>query len=136
MSLLARLAAFFRVETPLGRRGEHAAAEFLKRAGYTIVGMNVRLPAGEIDLVAQAPDGKTIVVVEVKTSAWDGKTATPPEVHVNRAKERKLADLASQLVKRNNWGDRPVRFDVVGVVLAPGRPPVVRHHPAAFESYF
>lgn len=136
MSWLARILGRFRSAPSLGRSGEHAAADFLKREGYTILGMNVRLPGGEIDLVAQAPDGRTIVVVEVKSSAWDGKTATPPEVHVNRAKERKLADLASQLVKRNRWGDRPVRFDVIGVILAPGKPPVIRHHPAAFESYF
>ena len=130
-----RLLMKFR-KAPLGRRGEHIAADFLKRAGYKIVGMNTRLPAGEIDLLAETADGKTIVVVEVKTSAWAGKTDTPPEVHVNRAKERKLAVLASQAVQRFGWRERVVRFDVIGVVLAEGKPPVVRHHPGAFESYF
>ena len=136
MSWHARLLAIFGKAPPLGRRGEHAAADFLKSQGYKILGENVRLPGGEIDLIAQAPDGKTIVIVEVKSSAWDGQTSTPPEVHVNRGKQRKLADLASQLVKRRGWGDRPVRFDVIGVVLAEGKPPVIRHHLAAFESYF
>lgn len=120
----------------LGSQGERAAADHLKRAGYKIIAMNTRLPAGEIDLIAEAPDGKTIVVVEVKTSAWTGPTETPPESHVNRAKERKLAVLASQAVKKFGWRNRPVRFDVIGVILAEGRPPLIRHHPAAFESYF
>jgi len=120
----------------LGRRGEAAAAEFLRKLGYRELGRNVTLKGGEIDLIFEAPDRKTIVIVEVKSSAWAGKTAAPPEVHVNRAKERKLAQLASLAVRRFGWGDRPVRFDVVGVVIAGGQPPIIRHHPAAFESYF
>ena len=49
----------------LGRRGEDAAARFLKRLGYKILARSRRLAPGEFDLVAL--DGRTIVFVEVKT---------------------------------------------------------------------
>jgi putative endonuclease len=50
-----------------GRAGEDAAAALLEAHGYRIVGRNVRLPGGEIDIIAR--DGDTIVFVEVKARA-------------------------------------------------------------------
>ena len=49
----------------LGRAGEDAAVALLEREGYRVVARNVRLPGGEIDVIAR--DGDTIVFVEVKT---------------------------------------------------------------------
>lgn len=48
----------------LGRAGEDAAVALLEAHGYRIVGRNVRLPGGEIDVIAR--DGDTVVFVEVK----------------------------------------------------------------------
>jgi putative endonuclease len=50
-----------------GRAGEDAAAALLEAHGYRIVGRNVRLPGGEIDIIAR--DGDTVVFVEVKARA-------------------------------------------------------------------
>jgi putative endonuclease len=50
-----------------GRAGEDAAASLLLRHGYRIVGRNVRLPGGEVDIIAR--DGDTVVFVEVKARA-------------------------------------------------------------------
>lgn len=50
-----------------GRAGEEAAAALLEAHGYRIVGRNVRLPGGEIDIIAR--DGDTVVFVEVKARA-------------------------------------------------------------------
>jgi putative endonuclease len=50
-----------------GRAGEDAAAALLKAHGYRIVGRNVRLPGGEVDIIAR--DGDTVVFVEVKARA-------------------------------------------------------------------
>ena len=97
----------------LGARGERAAARHLRRRGYRVLRRNVRLPDGEIDLVALAPDGRTIVIVEVKTRAADAPVA--PEESVTGAKRRKLVSLAERLVSRNGWEGRPVRIDVVAV---------------------
>lgn len=102
---------------------------------------NVHLKGGEIDLIVEAPDGRTIVIVEVKAAqvSGDGESAEGsriyPEAHVNAAKRRKLVHLASQAVKRYGWRDRPVRFDVVGVDLPARGKPVVRHHVGAFKSH-
>jgi putative endonuclease len=50
-----------------GRAGEEAAAALLEAHGYRIVGRNVRLPGGEVDIIAR--DGDTVVFVEVKARA-------------------------------------------------------------------
>jgi len=132
----------------LGERGERAAAAYLRKRGYRIRARNLTLKMGEIDLLADAPDGRTLVVVEVKAGRRDD---IRPEVHVNTAKQRQLARLASHLVARFKLDDRPVRFDVIAVVFPPEAPagahpestpqriargePEIRHHEHAFESY-
>ena len=119
-------------------RGEHLAADHLKRGGYRVMSMNVRNRYGEIDILAEAPDQRTIVIVEVKTSASPASPgdATPPEVRVNHRKQQKLVHLACQLARRYRLTDRPIRFDVIGVNLPPnGKGAVIRHHSGAFESH-
>ena len=50
-----------------GRAAEDAAAALLEAHGYRIIGRNVRLPGGEIDIIAR--EGDTVVFVEVKARA-------------------------------------------------------------------
>ena len=50
-----------------GRAGEDAAVALLQAEGYRIVGRNVRVPGGEIDVIAR--DGDVVVFVEVKARA-------------------------------------------------------------------
>lgn len=117
-----------------GARGERIAARWLRRQGYRILRANLASRVGEVDLLAQAPDQRTIVFVEVKTSR---RQLGPlrPEVRVGRAKQQRLARLASHWTRRLRLGGRPVRFDVVGVTLGQGSQPDVRHIPGAFESH-
>jgi putative endonuclease len=49
----------------LGARGELLAMEYLQKAGYHYLTGNFHTPKGEIDLIFM--DGKTLVLVEVKT---------------------------------------------------------------------
>ncbi len=134
-SLWDRLRSRWRHWFSTGPRGERLAADFLRSQGYTILARNLRCPVGEIDLLAQAPDGRTLVVVEVKSSGGfhDG---LPPELHVNQAKRRKLSVLAMHLARQDAYRDRPIRFDVIGVLLTRGSSEraTIRHHPGAFES--
>lgn len=121
----------------LGRRAERLAEKYLKRQRYRILARNVRLPMGEIDLLAQAPDGRTIAVVEVKaamsSAAGDASAQGPrPEWHVTPAKQRRLARLAVQAVRRIALADRPLRFDIIAVILPARGKPLIRHWPAAF----
>jgi len=119
-----------------GRRGETLAVAYLRSLGYRILGANLRNRFGEIDILAEAPDGWTIAVVEVKTRerALRGSDPLPPEVRVNTAKRQQLSRLASRLMQRYKLADRPIRFDVIGVVLNSEDEPTIRHHIAAFEA--
>lgn len=116
---------------PLSCRGERVAARFLKYHGYRILAQNLRNRFGEIDIVAEAPDGDTVVVVEVKSGRGG---PIPPEVRVNHTKQRRLAALAAQLARRYRLQSHPLRFDVIGVDLPAHGKPSVRHHVGAFES--
>ncbi|MCC7204532.1 MAG: YraN family protein [Phycisphaeraceae bacterium] len=147
----------------IGRRGEKAAADYLRKQGYRVMARNIRARWGEIDIVALAPDGHTVVVVEVKSrdlsvkpaekvpvapngsatgesgAEGNGEVDSPapgilPEWHVNRDKQRKLSGLAATMARRLGWSDRPMRFDVIGVDWLTAGRPRVRHYVGAFES--
>jgi putative endonuclease len=105
---------FARLE--LGRRAERLVAMRLKLAGWRLVGRNVRLPSGELDIVAL--DGSTLVFVEVKAGRA-GATVGPehPAHAVGRRKQLKLRRLAREWIaeRRGPSGVSGYRFDVVGV---------------------
>src|SRR5947209_7314149 len=69
----------------IGRRGEEAAAEQLKAAGYRILARNYRCPSGEIDLVAEERGVLVFVEVKTRSSAAYGS----PRDAVTPAKRRK-----------------------------------------------
>ena len=50
-----------------GAWGEETAAEYLRKKGYTIVGLNYRVRGGEIDVIAR--NRRELVFAEVKTRA-------------------------------------------------------------------
>jgi len=97
----------------VGVRGEQLAATHLESVGLTVLARNVRLPAGEIDIVAQ--DGDELVMVEVKTRIGDDQTA-PDEV-VSASKLARLDRLGEQYVDSIEAPEQPWRVDVVAVVL-------------------
>jgi putative endonuclease len=105
---------FARLE--LGRRAERLVAMRLELMGWRLVGRNVRLPSGELDIVAI--DGSTLVFVEVKAGRV-GATLGPerPAHAVGRRKQLKLRRLAREWIaeRRGPSGVSGYRFDVVGV---------------------
>lgn len=118
--------------------GERLAARYLRRLGYRVLGRNLRNRFGEVDILAEAPDGRTIVVVEVKSRggvADSGLDEESPERRVGVHKQRQLVALACQMTRRYRLTQRPIRFDVVGVDLPQGAVPVIRHHIGAFQSH-
>lgn len=124
---LARLLA----PRPLGRRGEDAAARFLRRRGYRILERSSRPRSGEIDLVAL--DGKTIVFVEVKTRQT--AEAGHPSEAVTPDKQRRLTRLAVTWLKQHGLLEQPARFDVVAVTWPDDRRrPLIEHFPNAFDA--
>jgi putative endonuclease len=114
----------------LGRAGEAAAARHLVRNGWSIVGRNVRIGRGELDLIARR--GAVLAFVEVKARRTAAYGA--PEDAVDARKRRQVARLAELWLGARPWalcGVSDVRFDVIAVD-ASARPPEVRHLPAAF----
>lgn len=103
---------------PLGERGETAAAQALKRAGYRILERNRRLGRFEVDIIAA--QGDTIVFVEVKTR-MSSDDPFAPEDNVGYTKRQHLRQAARhyQFEERNLEG-RYFRFDIVSVVYPEG----------------
>ncbi len=117
----------------LGDKGEQFAARWLRRHGYHILHRKYRVGDDEADLIALDPDGRTIVIVEVKTRSTDEPA---PEAGIDRKKQFRLARLAARLAKRPSFRDRPLRFDAIGVVWPDHGKPQIRHFVAAFEAPF
>lgn len=113
----------------LGARGERIAARMLRRKGYRVIARNVRGSAGEIDVVALAPDRRMVVFVEVKTRALVEGVGEPvrPEVNVTQDKREKLVRLAREFARKRGWEERPLRIDIVTVQVPRRGAVVVRH---------
>lgn len=99
----------------LGKQGEELAAEFLARAGLTILARNWRCAHGEIDIVAV--DGPALVICEVKTRSGV-RFGTPLEA-VTRQKASRLRRLAALYLKNHQVLYDQVRIDVIGVLRSP-----------------
>ena len=117
-----------------GQRGEGLAVAYLRQQGYGIVQQNYRCRSGEIDIIAW--DGSTLVFVEVKTKSQLAFGA--PQAMVDRAKQKKMVQMAMIYVQQQALHNTPLRFDVVAIILRPGSDPEVTHLPAAFTppDYF
>jgi len=115
----------------LGRRGENAAARFLRGNGYKIILRNFACPVGELDIIAR--HGKTLVFVEVKTRADDDPT---PETQVDAVKQHQITKAAKFYLSRYGVPQPPARFDVVAVIWPEGGQPKIRHTPNAFDATF
>jgi putative endonuclease len=117
----------------LGRRAEDLVAARLARSGWRVLGRNVRLPSGELDIVAM--DDSTLVFVEVKAGR-EGAIAGPerPTHMVGRRKQLKLRRLAREWIheRRGPSGVAGYRFDVVGVRFGPDGLADVDHVRQAF----
>lgn len=94
-----------------GKLGEQMAARFLTDMGYIILEHNYRRGHLEIDLIAL--DGDELVIVEVKSRAYD--SVLQPEEAVDHKKRQALIRLANEYVKSYNRKEN-VRFDIVSIV--------------------
>ena len=97
----------------IGRIGEEIAMTFLEQKGYKILGVNVRTPLGEIDVVARQK--KTTVFIEVKTRATS--SLGPPFLSVTRSKQAHMIRNALVYLKRRGRVDSDWRIDVMSVKL-------------------
>lgn len=100
----------------LGKWGEEAAADLLRKKGYTVMFQNWRTGHRDIDIVAQK-GSDLVVFVEVKTRKKG--TFVSAEMAVDREKIRSLCFAARSFVMRYRI-DCDVRFDIITVNGGPG----------------
>ncbi len=110
-----------------GSLGETAAAEYLRKKRYRIVGMNYPCRYGEIDLIAETRE--YIVFVEVKSR----KSAAFAEARefVTSAKQQRIAATAELWLMANPTEKQP-RFDVIEVYQDEGIVHSIHHIENAF----
>jgi len=99
----------------LGTEGEKMAVAYLTARGYRIRERNFRCRLGEIDLVAE--EGRTLVFIEVKTRR--SRRFGLPKEAVTLTKQARLRRIAEYYLLTHGGGDRPCRFDVLGVAIGP-----------------
>lgn len=114
----------------LGRWGQRQAERFLRRAGGRTLARNWGFRGGEIDLIMAGADG-AVAFVEVKTRR--SEDYAPAKAAVNSKKQQKLIRTAKRFLGTYKLTDRPLRFDVVTVILGDSGPPQIRHYPGAFR---
>ena len=103
--------------TDIGRFGESAAEQFLKKNGYRILAKNFRAGRNELDIVAE--DRDFLVFVEVKARSNVGLYETDygsPSSAVTHAKRKRTIEAARAYLCKNPTEKAP-RFDVIEVYL-------------------
>lgn len=100
-------------ERSVGTLTEQRAAEYLTAKGLRILEMNYRCRIGEIDIIADAPDG-TLVFAEVKYRR--SELYGLPEEAVGSRKANNIRKVALwYLTERGLTQDSAMRFDVVAM---------------------
>jgi len=104
-----------------GRRAEFLAALYLRLKCYRIIARNVRLPGGEIDLIAKR--GALLIFVEVKYRP----NQAPAHAAITSQQWRRIEAAAGQFVaKRSAVQACRWRFDVLA--MAPKSWPLHRRN--------
>ncbi|MUG66780.1 YraN family protein [Paenibacillus campinasensis] len=97
-----------------GDAAETAAAEMLLRKGYRILERNWRSRYGELDIIAETEG--VLVFIEVRSRTGTASYGTPSE-SVNARKMMQVRNTAEQYIHYKRYYDKPVRFDVISIIL-------------------
>lgn len=110
---------------------EHRAARYLQRRGLRVLKRRYRCRMGELDLVCL--DGTTLVIVEVR--ARSSRSLTSAVESIDARKCRKLVRAARHLLMTHpQWGNYPVRFDVLSANNIDTATPSIEWIKNAFEA--
>ncbi len=105
----------------LGAIGEELAYHYLARRGYKILLKNYECDLGEIDLIAKQAGVLVFIEVKTRSSCAMGSPAESVKSH----KRHQIVKTALYYLKRYGIHNVPCRFDVVSVLMPPGREPEV-----------
>lgn len=114
----------------LGKWGEGLAAKYLEQKGYVIRDRDWRQGKLDLDIVAVADDGETVVFVEVK--ARKTNAFGQPEQAVDVKKIKRLARAADSYVKSLGVS-APLRFDIVSIIGDQKEAQTIEHIVDAFN---
>ena len=114
----------------LGKWGEELAAKYLEQKGYVIRDRDWRQGKLDLDIVAVADDGETVVFVEVK--ARKNNAFGQPEQAVDAKKIKRLARAADSYVKSLGVS-APLRFDIVSIIGDQEEAQTIEHIVDAFN---
>ena len=105
----------------IGKRGEKVARSYLRKAGWRFISKNVRFGNDELDILAITPDERTLVIVEVRSTALEHKK---PEHTIGRAKRTTMLRIAKQLRGHARQHSCLLRVDLVTVCIAQKKPKI------------
>ncbi|MDR0336286.1 MAG: YraN family protein [Planctomycetaceae bacterium] len=113
----------------LARAGEEEAVWLLREKGYIILQQNIRIPEGELDIVARK--NSLLVFVEVKTRQKQ-KFGKPSDAVKNAKRQRQII-IAQQFMSLCRITNVPIRFDIISILWPPNSPPTLQHIENAFS---
>lgn len=117
----------------IGRIGEDAAAEMLRKKGWTIRERNWRLGHLEMDIIAENDEWIVFVEVKTRTSMFGGHM---PVEAVDEQKKRFMIASGNAYIKHHEI-TKSLRFDIVGIVVSnvSGAITKIQHYENAFHPY-
>lgn len=113
-----------------GSEGEEIAAKYLAEKGFEIIERNYFHGHGEIDIIAIDPRDNYLVFVEVKTR--NSMDYGDPAYAINKKKIGQIKKVAELYLADKNIQEHDCRFDVVTVLLANPKNPLIEHYENAF----
>lgn len=115
----------------IGLLGEDLAAVYLRREGMKVLFRNFRaLHGGEADVVCRHGDALVFVEVKTRRSEEFGR----PSSAVDKEKQRLILRGASAWLRMLDETPPVVRFDIVEVLLVPGKRVSLERIEDAFQS--
>ncbi len=96
----------------LGSKYEQIAAEYLQKKGYKILYTNYYCPMGEVDIIAVNDNYLVFVEVKYRKTIKYGY----PQEAVTNLKQRRIINAAQFFIMKNNYYEKPVRFDVISIL--------------------
>ena len=108
-----------------GQAAEDRVIAALSARGMRLVGRNVHIGGGELDVIAW--DGDTLCFIEVRSRKSAGRFGDAAS-SVGPRKQARLIRAAQAWLAEHHPDPPPCRFDVVGITAGE-----LRYLPAAFE---
>lgn len=104
----------------IGRIGENAAVDFLRKNGYTVIERNFRAGKNEIDIIVS--DKSYLIFVEVKARTCNANGELPygsPASAVTYDKQKRTLSAAKEYMRLKGTKGKQPRIDVVEVFFSP-----------------